>query len=82
MTNDEFVAELETVKGYLEWEMPLNFIIALDKVIKKTKQKKPSIAKSTYKCCSCGTKLRPGSNISRRIRDEYCPKCGQAIDWS
>lgn len=82
MKKEELVSDLEAIKGYIEWEMPLNFIITLDKVIEKVKQKKPSIANSTYKCCSCGTKLRPGSNISRRIRDEYCPECGQAIDWS
>lgn len=79
--NDEVIADLEAIKGYMEWDMPLNFIVTLGNVIEMLKPKKPSKAKATYKCSSCGRKLRIGSGAEHKNRDKRCPECGQVIDW-
>lgn len=77
MANEEIISDLEAVKGWMEWEMPLNFVVTVEKVINKLKPKKPNVARSTYKCSSCGSRLHSGKG-----KDKFCHECGQAIDWS
>ena len=79
--NAEVISDLEAIRGYAEWEMPLNFIVTLDNVIEMLKPKKPERNQGTYNCCSCGRKLRFGSGKEYENRDNHCPNCGQVIDW-
>ena len=36
-----------------------------------------------YKCAICGRRIRSGKGISSfKRRDNFCQRCGQAIDWT
>lgn len=35
-----------------------------------------------YKCAVCGRRIRSGNGSSSFTRDNFCQRCGQAIDWS
>lgn len=86
MTNEEIISDLEAVKGFIEWEMPLNFAVTIDEVIKKLTRQKPNAKEHktgfAYKCPSCGRRLRSANRSTGKLKDEFCPKCGQLIDWS
>lgn len=38
--------------------------------------------RTDYKCSVCGRRVRSGKGSSSRIRDNFCQRCGQALDWS
>lgn len=35
-----------------------------------------------YRCPSCNSQLKSGLGSSSKYRNNFCNKCGQAIDWS
>lgn len=37
---------------------------------------------TNYRCAVCGRRIRSGKGSSSFTRDNFCQKCGQAIDWS
>ena len=44
--------------------------------------KKPIGKYTDYKCSVCGRRVRSGKGSSSRQRDNFCQRCGQALDWS
>lgn len=38
--------------------------------------------RTDYKCSVCGRRVRSGKGSSSRVRDNFCQRCGQALDWS
>ena len=34
-----------------------------------------------YRCAVCGRRIRSGKGSSSFVRDYFCQRCGQAIDW-
>lgn len=53
-------------------------IYAMEKQIPK----KPIGRYTDYKCSVCGRRVRSGKGSSSRVRDNFCQRCGQALDWS
>lgn len=43
--------------------------------------KKPIGTYTDYKCSVCGRRVRSGKGSSSRQRDNFCQRCGQALDW-
>lgn len=43
--------------------------------------KKPIGRHTDYKCPVCGRRVRSGKGSSSRVRDNFCQRCGQALDW-
>ena len=37
---------------------------------------------TNYKCAVCGRRIRSGKGSSSFSRDNFCQRCGQAVDWS
>ena len=54
--------------------------------LKKQVPKKPKVPIDTWVCPVCGRdveyQVMLGENIIFGGQHDYCPKCGQAIDWS
>lgn len=56
--------------------------IAIDALKKQVPMKMPG-THTDYKCAVCGRRIRSGKGSSSyKSRDNFCQKCGQAIDWS
>ena len=81
-TNEAYCEEYDSVKVKL-----------VDEIVDKATPKKPLIKyygeagnKSTKVCCpnGCGIQLNglDKEGESRAYTNDYCNKCGQAIDWS
>ena len=34
-----------------------------------------------YRCAVCGRRIKSGKGSSSFVRDNFCQRCGQAIDW-
>lgn len=47
--------------------------------------KKPTVPVDTWLCPSCGESVeyqqKLGDNVLYHGQHDFCPKCGQAIDW-
>ena len=43
--------------------------------------KKPLGEYTQCKCSVCGRRVRSGRGSSSFVRDNFCQRCGQAIDW-
>ncbi len=62
-------------------EMQLKALtIAISALEKQIPMKMPGTY-TDYKCAVCGRKIRSGKGSSSRVRDNFCQRCGQAIDW-
>ena len=79
MTSEEAVKVLESAKAEVEWEYPLDICVAIDvaiDAIKKRIPKKRILSDGHYlvysRCPAC----------KYAVNTEYCPECGQKIDWS
>ena len=59
---------------------------ALDVAIEALEKQIPKVAHgryTDYKCPVCGRRIRSGKGSSSYgRRDNFCQRCGQAIDWS
>ena len=85
MTNKEAIRQLRaTISVFNEWKCEEAMQIAI-KAIKKQIPKKPIIRvyenddwNDYWKCPSCG-EIRSRFNDGEELN--YCPNCGQAIDW-
>lgn len=53
--------------------------------LEKQIPKKPTVPVDTWLCPSCGEsveyQLKLGDNVLYHGQHDFCPKCGQAIDW-
>lgn len=43
--------------------------------------KKPIGRHTDYKCAVCGRRVRSGKGSSSHVRDNFCQRCGTALDW-
>ena len=57
------------------------FDMAIDALRKRIPMKMPGTY-TDYKCAVCGRRIRSGKGSSSFQRDNFCQRCGQAIDWS
>lgn len=51
------------------------------KALEKQIAKKPLGEYTQCKCSVCGRRVRSGRGSSSFVRDNFCQRCGQAIDW-
>lgn len=90
MTNQEVISFLNKIrkillddKSWLESTIqPINE--AFDKAISALEKQIPMKMPGTYtdyKCAVCGRRIRSGKGSSSIVRDNFCQRCGQAIDW-
>lgn len=83
MTNySEVIKNLTTVHG-----MPTTIRLAIEAIEKQMPKKPKTLTVEYYKTytfeCECGFKAKSNCTQSIEVRDlDYCPCCGQAIDWS
>ena len=82
MKPEEAIKILEVAKAECEWNAPLEYQAAFDaafEALEKRIPKKVRITTSTKRCATCGRQLSGIGNI--HPKRNYCPGCGQAIDW-
>ena len=88
MTSDEAreaIEVLEVAKAEVEWNYPLDYATNIDlaiEALKKQIPKKPiygSDEQDYVKCGLCEYEL--GHMDDYFCLDNYCPNCGQKIDW-
>ena len=91
MTPEEAITILKIAKTEVEWDYPLDYAIAIDTAIsalEKQIPKKPDyeadgydnkgeLIYDTWICPNCEKRYEVDYD-----HYDYCPKCGQAIDWS
>lgn len=53
---------------------------AMTALVKMIPQK-PIGRHTDYKCPMCERRVRSGKGSSSRQRDNFCQRCGQALDW-
>ena len=85
MTAEEAIKILEVVKAETDWTAPLEYQEAFDMAIEAIKKQIPMKMPGSYtdyKCDVCGRRIRSGKGSSSFGRDNFCQRCGQAIDWS
>ena len=90
MTNQEAIMRIkEHIRIHQIWEpKAIKIPEALDMAIsalEKQIPKKPKVPFDTWVCPECGRDVeyqaKLGDNILFHGQYDYCPKCGQAIDW-
>lgn len=79
MTYEDAKKDLERFRqNYIDMGICLGFVEVLDNALEAMEKqipKKPIVGTQGFlKCADCHSVIR--------ITDRYCPKCGQAIDWS
>ena len=56
------------------------------KAVERMIPKKPKVPIDTWLCPSCGKSVeyqqKLGDNVLYQGQHDFCPDCGQAIDWS
>lgn len=55
---------------------------ALKELVERVTPKKPVGKHTSYKCPVCDRRVRSGKGSSSFGVDNYCQRCGQALDWS
>lgn len=91
MTEKEIINTLRMAISEVEWNYPLDYTVALEEAIKlirlqikqplkELKNPNPIELRNDYAVCpNCDEWL--GKKKHARYRYNYCPKCGQALDW-
>ena len=88
MTAQEAITELRSLETALDGYCELNDTgkIVFDMAIEALKKRIPMRMPGTYtnyKCAVCGRRIRSGKGSSCfKSRDNFCQRCGQAVDWS
>lgn len=54
--------------------------IAVEAMKKQIPMKMPG-SYTDYRCAVCGRRIKSGKGSSSFVRDNFCQRCGQAIDW-
>lgn len=57
-------------------------IVLAAEALKKCVPIEPIGKYTDFRCAICGRRVRSGKGSSSRIRDNYCQRCGQRLDWS
>ena len=82
MTNEEAMKTIKIAIAEVEWNYPMDYVIAFETAIsalEKQIPEKPKVLKvheiSNYKYgeCQCGEHIMDD--------EKYCSNCGQALDW-
>lgn len=91
MTEKEIINTLRMAISKVEWNYPLYYTVALEEAIKiiRLQIKRPlkelrgtkpiELGNDYAECPNCGEWLE--KKKLARYRYNYCPKCGQALDW-
>lgn len=77
MTAEEAIKTIQVAIGEVEWEYPLDYSVAFETAIEALKKQIPKKLKDDgwLYCPICGRDVLMD-------RFDYCPDCGQALDWS
>lgn len=87
MTTKEAIKILERLQEPEAWEPQISedAYTALEMAIKAMEKQIPMKMPGTYtdyKCAVCGRRIRSGKGSSSFGRDNFCQRCGQAVDWT
>ena len=77
MTAEEAIKTIQIAIAEVEWEYPLDYSIAFEMAIEALEKQIPKKLKDDgwLYCPICGRDVLMD-------RFDYCPDCGQALDWS
>ena len=77
MTAEEAIKTIEVAIAEVEWEYPLDYSIAFETAIEALEKQIPKKLKDDgwLYCPICGWDVLMD-------KFDYCPDCGQALDWS
>ena len=77
MTAEEAIKTIEVAIAEVEWEYPLDYSVAFETAIEALEKQIPKKLKDDgwLYCPICGRDVLLD-------RFDYCPDCGQALDWS
>ncbi len=88
MTLQEAIETIKIAQAEVEWEYTMDYAAAFDMAIEALEKQIPAKPLNNY-CPMCRRHLRCPkqyvgypAKVKNRRGDDYCPKCGQAIDWS
>lgn len=98
MTNEEAIETIKTAIAEVEWEYPMDYAAAFDVAIEALEKQIPQKLKTEmlqtiiqgylyedkcYMCPLCGI-FRGNADYQpeKIIKYQFCPNCGQALDWS
>lgn len=92
MTYEEAIKTIKIAKAEVEWNYPMDYVIAFDKAIEALEKqipKKPvNIEDKMWGCPICSNHLLrkwreyPTELMPKSLGLPHCTSCGQAIDWS
>ena len=82
MTSEEAIGIVRCAIGEVEWNYPMDYSVAFEVAIEALEKQIPKKPHKNYrrlnvKWCECGCYLGELKN-----EQNYCKKCGQALDWS
>ena len=77
MTPEEAIKMIEIAIAEVEWDYPMEYSIAFETAIEALEKQIPKKLKDDgwLYCPICGRDVLMD-------RFDYCPDCGQALDWS
>ena len=77
MTAKEAIKTIQVAIAEVEWEYPLDYSVAFETAIEALEKQIPKKLKDDgwLYCPICGRDVLMD-------RFDYCPDCGQALDWS
>ena len=79
MTAEEAIKTIQVAIAEVEWEYPLDYLIAFETAIEALeKQVAKKVTKSV--CPSCKRIFL--FKKKKKRKGDYCDNCGQALDWS
>lgn len=98
MTPEEAIKTIKAAQSEVEWEYPMDYAAAFDVAIKALGKQIPQKLKTEmlqtiiqgylyedkcYMCPLCGI-FRGNADYQpeKIIKYQFCPNCGQALDWS
>ena len=89
MITEEAIETIKIAIADVEWNYPLDYAAAFEVAIKALEKQIPKRAISTYKenykCPTCESYIDitdDDLHVYEIVPPEYCPNCGQALDWS
>lgn len=90
MTPQEAVEIMKIAISEVEWNYPMNYAVAIQAAIEALEKQipknpigktDPTFGDVCIVCPNCENRGLANPFAKSRVYD-YCPKCGQALDWS
>lgn len=83
MTPEEAIKTIELAKAEVEWEYPMDYAIAFEMAIKALEKQIPHALAPKGSDCAEIPRCGKCGGIMDLMQGElnYCPNCGQALDW-